>query len=563
MKQNIFFLLFIFTVGFADAQIRKPVLKDQPKEISVKPKPISPKERVVLLPATATASTSIATADQLYFKNAAFLLRTVRDYRYLTVKNDLSRSSIVWRYASWDQDNQRWTLVQKPGGYFKLKSTNGLFLKIGGRANYYIVSEPESNNDDQLWQLENADNGNYFIKSKAGQYVSVMGSELKDGMVVSATAAKDGGDFQKWQLIKMDHDGRRTSTFAPERNGFHFGNTFNGEDFIRWSGLCGGMVYTALDYFRNHTPIPTQSYPPANGTALQSYIFQRQQHSMANVNEKWSELQVSYGTRGGEIFRWGIQGYGGGRLEELRNNINANKAVPIGLFTGGIHGIDGNAGGDHVMLATGYALGRYKGDFTGHPEDYKIFAYDPNMGNTMVTIVPNLAAQCYFEVESGIAWRAYFVNERYDNDHTAPAGIPNFPEGEPEGSIRHLYAQFKTGGDDLRGNNDNVNIRVHYRDGSFQDFNNVNNSARWVDKSSQTVHLGLNRAVRKTDILHFTIQTTFGDAIDSDDWNLEGISISNGAGGIVFGEKFAERAGAYIMRFSGDQHLQRYSLPVR
>ena len=85
---------------------------------------------------------------------------------------------------------------------------------------------------------------------------------------------------------------------------------------------------------------------------------------------------------------------------------------------------------------------------------------------------------------------------------------------------------------------------------------------RWVDNSTQTVHLELNRPVRKSDILHFTLQTTFGDGFDSDDWNLDGIIITSGGGGIVFAQSVAD-AGSYIFRFSGDQHLQRFTVPVR
>jgi hypothetical protein len=392
-------------------------------------------------------------------------------------------------------------------------------------------------------------------------------SQVTDGTVVGLRNGRDNSSFQKWQLIKMTDDRRRMTSFSPERDGFRFINTFNGEDFIRWGGLCGGMIYTVLDYFRNRIPVPTQSYTPANATPLQSYIYQRQQHSMSNVNEKWSELEVAYRVRTGEIFRWGIQGYGGGRLEELKNAIDAGRSVPIGLFGGEAPSIDGGSGGNHVVLAVGYTMGRYTGDFTGYPGEYKIFAYNPNEGNRMTTLVPNMDGQCYFEVESGKVWRTYFVNTRYDNEHTPPRDIPNFPEGEPEGSIRHLYAWFNTGGDDLRGDNmhggDNVSITVQYTDGTTQSFPNVNNGKRWVDNSYQTVHLELNRPVRKSDIRYFMLTTSFGsDMLFSDDWNLDGFKVTNGAGGITFAESIALR-GSYIFRFSGDQRLLRHTVRVQ
>jgi hypothetical protein len=557
------FLSFLFINAGKTQQPGLPKDATRTKQLPVQPKPLIKKDSVSyqVVPVGVRASATLATADELYIGQGSFLLRTVRDYRYLTIKDDYNKSSIVYRYADWDLPNQFWNFVQKPGGYYKIRSGSGLFLEMGGRGTYYVVSKAESNTDNQLWQLETTDNGNFYIRSKSGQYLGVYMSQVGDGTVAGLSNARDNSAFQKWQLVKMSNDRRKTTSFNPERNGFHFINTFNGEDFIRWGGLCGGMIYTALDYIRTGIPIPTQSYTPANATPLQSYIYQRQQHSMWNVNEKWSELEVAYNTRGGEIFRWGIQGYGGGRLEELKNAIDGNRSVPLGLFVGGVRGIDNDGNGNHVVLAVGYAMGRYTGNLEGHPEDFRIFIYNPNRRNQTTTLVPNMDGQCYFEVESGKVWRTYFVNNKYDNDHTPPADIPNFPEREPDGSIRHLYFTFRTGGDDLRGKNDNVHITVHYNDGSSQTFLNVNGLARWVDNSDNTIHIELNRAVRKTDISHFTLTTTFGDGFDSDDWNLDGYLVSTGDGGIVFAQRWST-PGTYLFRFSGDQHQQRFTIPV-
>ncbi len=562
-KNLLLFCLFLWQASIAQ-QPQLPRNATQPKQ-EIKPvRPLVKKDSVtyVAAPVTVTPNTTLVTADELYLGQGAFLIRTVRDYRYLTVKDDLSKSSVVFGYASWALNSQFWNFIQKPGGYYKLRSGTGLFLEMGGRTTFYAVSKAEANTDNQLWQLEEADNGNYYIKSKSGQYLGVYMSQVANGTVAGLKNGRDNSSFQKWQLIKMNNDRRKTTTFDPARNGFRFINTFNGEDFIRWGGLCGGMIYTALDYFRTGIPIPTQSYTPANATTLQSYIYQRQQHSMWNVNEKWSELEVAYNTRGGEIFRWGMQGFGGGRLEELKNAIDAGRSVPIGLFGGGVPSIDGGSGGNHVVLAMGYALGRYTGNFDGHPGDYKILVYNPNHRNQTTTLVPNMEGQCFFEIESGKVWRTYFVNTRYDNDHTPPRDIRNFPEGEPEGSIRHLYVEFITGGDDLRGGNDNVSVTVTYADGTKQSFPNVNNGARWIDNSTQTVHLELNRAVRKSDINHFMLTTSFGSDIFSDDWNLDGFVVTNGMGGIVFAESFAQ-PGQYLFRFSGDERRQRHVIRVQ
>jgi hypothetical protein len=507
---------------------------------------------------TATASGRIATADELFLQQGSFILRTARDYRYLTVKDwEPHEQSIVFLWSYTDHATQQvWKFIPKEGGYYKIKSESGLFLSQ--KRILVPTTEPESNEDSQLWQLSETGDGYYTIRSKTNKYLVLADRRNRDGGLAGFAVNATNAPEQKWHLIKWTNDGRRMTSFIPETHGFHFVNNFNGEDFIRWAGLCGGMVYTALDYYRAGIPIPRQSYMPANATPLQSYIYNRQNHSMWNVNEKWSELEVGYNTRGSEFFRWGLQGTGGGRLEELRNTINAGVPLPLGLFAGGVRGKDNSDGSRHVVVAAGYAMGRYQGNLTGHMEDYKMFIYNPNNGNKLCTLVPDLMHQCYFQVESGRAWRCYFVNTKYNNDHVPPRDVPNYPEGEPEGSVRHLYVEFATGKDDLRGNNDNVSITINYSDGTQQVFGNVNNGARWVDESYQTVHLALNRPVRRSDIRNFMITTSFGSDFMSDDWNLERFIVTSGAGGITYAFSEPAAGAEYIFRFSGDQGLQRY-----
>lgn len=567
IKKNFLFAgLSLFFASILTAQ--QPQL---PKDVNVnQAKPIKPTKALVkkdsvtytAVPVTVTPNTRIATADELYLSQGTFLIRTSKDYRYLTIKDvaPVPASLVfIWEFVESPQQ-QVWQFILKNDGYYKIKSQSGLFLTQ--KRVLAPTMDPEMNEDSQLWQLIETPDGYYTIRSKTNKYLKLIDRRNRDGGTVSFAATADDNANQKWHLIKLTNDARRTTSFIPETHGFRFVNTFNGEDIIRWGGLCGGMVYSALDYFRNRMPIPTQTYTPANATTLQSYIYQRQQHSMWNVNEKWSELEVAYNFRAGEIFRWGIQGTGGGRLEELKNAIDAGRSVPIGLFGGGVPSINGGSGGNHVVLAVGYSLGRYRGDFGSRAGEFKILAYDPNMRNRMVTLVPDMAGQCFFEVENGKAWRTYFVNNRYDNEHTPPRDIPNFPEREPDGSIRHLYVEFATGKDDLRGGNDNVSITVQYADGTSQSFPNVNNGARWVDNSWQTVHIELNRPVRRADIRYFRLTTSFGSDIFSDDWNLEWFRVTTGFGGINITQSFPPDDSEYIFRFSGDERRQMHVIRV-
>jgi hypothetical protein len=414
------------------------------------------------------------------------------------------------------------------------------------------MMEPSSNSDNQLWTLHDTGDGFYHILSKTNYYLNLTDRTNRDrgtaGFVRTNTARE-----QKWHLIRWTNDGRRMTSFNPSVNGFRFINTFGGEDIIRWGGLCGGMVYAAMDYYRHGIPLPQQFFTPANRTVLQSYLYNRQNHSMWDVNSSWTDLEVSYNLRGGELFRWGIENTGSGRLKEFRDAVDAGNYKPLGLFAGGVRGKDNADGGRHVVLGVGYATGRYSTDISGHSEDVKMFIYNPNCGNVLRTLVPDRLNQCFFEVETGYAWRTYFVNNRYDGSHMPPRDIPNYPENEPEGSVRHLYVRFHTGGDDLRGGNDNVSLTVSYVDGTEQVFNNVNNGARWIDNCTQSIHIELNRPVRREDIRHFMITVSFGSDLASDDWNLDWFDVQSGPAGVWYARAGAPEGSPYLYRFSGDQ----------
>ena len=97
------------------------------------------------------------------------------------------------------------------------------------------------------------------------------------------------------------------TNFDPVRHGFRFANTFAGIDVSsRYGGLCGGMVYTELDYYYANMPIPQQTYAPSNRYPLQSYIYKRQAKSAQESNaDKWAELGFNPGgARNNEFFNW-------------------------------------------------------------------------------------------------------------------------------------------------------------------------------------------------------------------------------------------------------------------
>src|SRR5262245_20205659 len=166
----------------------------------------------------------------------------------------------------------------------------------------------------------------------------------------------------------------RMTTFEPNKHGFRFGNTFK-NDFVpgvdwRTEGLCAGMSYTALDYFLAKRAVPNQDYRPANRTVLQSYLYNRNVEQIKDNLDKWADVAFNPGgSRDTVLFEAGLKGFGGGRLQELRDCIDRGVPVPLGLM--------GHPASYHVVLAVGYDLGRYKGDLKANKGDLKIFLCDP------------------------------------------------------------------------------------------------------------------------------------------------------------------------------------------
>ncbi len=332
--------------------------------------------------------------------------------------------------------------------------------------------------------------------------------------------------------------------FDPAAHGFAFRNEFKNELVpnldIRTGGLCGGMVYAALDCFNRGRPIPRQDYRPANGTVLESYIYRRQATSITQNLDKWGEVGLNPGgARNAEFFRWGVQGTRGGRLQELRAAIDSGRPVPLGLQEFGGSVGDVKLPGNHQVLAIGYDMGRYGGDLGAHVEDLRIFVYDPNQPNATMTLVPDPATSSFYYRGPDPAlrhdgqwvkrWRTYFVDRKY-----VPAEPPTIRPLPSLGGgwIDELVVQVDTGDDDLRGGNDNVGLAVTLTDGNRMALPNINVGARWLGGYTEFARVVLPRRVHKDTIASLTLETTFGGGVGGDNWDTKRIAVSYYDGGV-------------------------------
>jgi hypothetical protein len=111
--------------------------------------------------------------------------------------------------------------------------------------------------------------------------------------------------------------------------------------------------------------------------------------------------------------------------------------------------------------------------------------------------------------------------------------------------------EVKTGGDDLRGGNDNLNVHVVLKNGTRETHANVNNRGRWINNYCETVTLKLRTPVKLEDIACLELQTTFGGGIGGDNWNMDAVRIMAIVGGR--GERLIfEQSGTPLQRFDGN-----------
>lgn len=310
------------------------------------------------------------------------------------------------------------------------------------------------------------------------------------------------------------------TSFNPGVHGFKFVNDFT-NDFvpaldIHTGGLCGGMSYTALDYYNAKTPIPNQTFRPANGVVLENYLYARQVDSLVSNADKWAEIGFNpFGSRDSEFFNWGLQT--SARIGELQKAIGGGTPAVLGLQGDGSEG-------NHQVVAYGYDMGRYRGDLGNYETDFKIFVCDPNYPATSRTLIPDVANKVYKYLEGGSeTWRTYFVDANYHAKTPPNLPNPNFPN---DGLVHELLFQFFTGSDDLDGGSNNVDVILQLMDGTQQTYSNVNQSARWISNYDQSVPIVLQTPAALSGIRFIIIRTDFQGGIDGKNWDMAKLIIS-------------------------------------
>jgi len=181
------------------------------------------------------------------------------------------------------------------------------------------------------------------------------------------------------------------TTFHPELHGFLFKNDDMSWSVGPFSGhvLCGGMAYSALDYFYSRLEIPQVEKAPAEGSRLQSYIFNRQVTAHANTVPRFvgSWLPVI------RALIADIATMTSGEFTKLTKYLRSGTPIPMCLV-GSFHG--------HHVVAIGCAADR--------PPVIQV--YDPNYPGKLVTI-KLLAGKGFHHSIEGSLWDGFFVDDAY------------------------------------------------------------------------------------------------------------------------------------------------------
>jgi hypothetical protein len=128
-----------------------------------------------------------------------------------------------------------------------------------------------------------------------------------------------------------------------------------------------------------------------------------------------------------------------------------------------------------------------------------------------------------------------------------------------------LKAIFKTGGDDLRGGNDNVSMRFKFKNGTDFWLRNLNDGKNWQNFSTTTVEQTLAPEFNISDIENVELRHRGGGGIGADNWYLDELKIIIKVNNIEY--VILDRVGTPIHYFKGDSRSKIFkeelTIPIK
>lgn len=298
--------------------------------------------------------------------------------------------------------------------------------------------------------------------------------------------------------------------FSVPNRSFGFANKFTNTPIpgldVQTKGLCGGMVYSALDYWYANKTTPVQDYPPNAGQPLRQWIYNRQLASIATTAADWTALSLMTPDA---MFKFGATQ---ANVNILAASITAGRPIPVGL-----HQTEGKQ--DHQVLVVGYDLGAYDAAWGGYPK-LKLRVYDPNYPKSQRTLQADTTGKYWYDPGQPASTRSKWAGFFYDDGYTS--AVP------PDVSVPStgMAIKFRTGGQDLLGTTD-MDVVLTMNDNSTVMFDHVNANGQWGTGSEEWVGLSV---ANPQNVKRVTVQIPF---VLLDTWDIDELTVYNIANSVL------------------------------
>ncbi|THH41855.1 hypothetical protein [Neolewinella litorea] len=118
-----------------------------------------------------------------------------------------------------------------------------------------------------------------------------------------------------------------------------------------------------------------------------------------------------------------------------------------------------------------------------------------------------------------------------------------------------LQIHITTGGDDLRGGNDNANVTLLFTDGHTLTERNINRGQRWKDHQTYTTVMRVGKQLHE--IRGIRLETTASGGIGGDNWNVNNLRVVATQNGRT--TTLLDKSGNPLHRFTGDDRSREWT----
>ncbi len=224
-------------------------------------------------------------------------------------------------------------------------------------------------------------------------------------------------------LLSSNHEQKSIvcTGFIPSQHGFHFPNSFVNSVLVLPQirvvtyGRCGGMAYTALDYYFFGSKIPPYTYLPEQlspdinekttfspgAYQLSHHLFVRQVDTMLALEPFGRTMDFVWCTLASNqcLFQWSVRS----ELKKVCYFVDNNIPIPLGLIA--VSNLI-RIGENHHVVLCGYEMNIEAQRVSS------LLIYDPNHPEQTVVLTIDYNSSC-FRSSTGKIWRGFFVRDDY------------------------------------------------------------------------------------------------------------------------------------------------------